>query len=149
MHRAFNNTMTEKVAVLGSIKYELPLARRLEIGCYPVAAGVAAAVPTRAKPLANDRQPSGTMLAPGVAILYRAGFWTQVRYSVPTLGKVVPICSYYVTGSLTLRALAGLTRLAARLPTLREAPALFAHLYSLLLVMERWCWVKPGETWWS
>jgi drug/metabolite transporter (DMT)-like permease len=87
--------------------------------------GVAAAAPARAKQLKNDRQPSGLILASAAAIFYGAGFWTQGKYSVPTLGKLVPIWSYYVVGSLTLLALAGLTRSAARPPTLGEAPALF------------------------
>ena len=91
-----------------------------------VAGGVVAAVPSAQSKQGTDKGPSGAYLAAAAALLYGCGFWAQGRFSVPALGSLIPIWSYYVLGSVSMLALALVARKNVRPPTLEEAPALYA-----------------------
>jgi drug/metabolite transporter (DMT)-like permease len=91
-----------------------------------VAGGVAAAVPSAQSKKDAAKGPTGALLAAAAAVLYGGGFWVQGRFSVPALGPLVPIWSYYLLGSVTILAVALSARRSIRPPTLEEAPALYA-----------------------
>jgi drug/metabolite transporter (DMT)-like permease len=91
-----------------------------------VAGGVAAAAPSGQSEKSSAEGPTGAFLAAASAVLYGCGFWVQGRFSVPALGLLIPIWSYYALGSLTVLLVAVVTRRNVRPPTLLEAPAMCA-----------------------
>lgn len=64
--------------------------------------GLLAATPRRQPAAATVDAPagSGAALAAIAALLYGVSFWWQGRYSVPSLGVLIPTWSYYTMGAV-------------------------------------------------
>jgi uncharacterized membrane protein len=84
------------------------------------AGGLLAATPRR-KVQGALPSVSGAQLAAAAAVLYGVAFWLQGRYSVPTLGVLIPTWSYYCMGSLTTLIWGQASRLQWGIPSFAQA----------------------------